>query len=50
MRKVFWDNPYQSTLIMTVSSVNGNSILFEKTIIFFREGKKVIKHLLVESL
>ncbi len=34
MRKVFWDNPYQTTLITTVASVDGNRILFDETIAF----------------
>lgn len=38
MRKVFWDNPYQSNLITTVSSVSGNRILFEETIAFSFSG------------
>lgn len=28
MRKVFWDNPYQQSLITKVVSVNGNQIVF----------------------
>lgn len=38
MRKVFWDNPYQSNLITHVASVNGNRILFEETIAFSFSG------------
>jgi Ser-tRNA(Ala) deacylase AlaX len=38
MRKVFWDNPYQSHLVTTVSSVDGNRILFDETIIFSFSG------------
>jgi len=34
MRKVFWDNPYQTELETKVSSVNGNEVLFDETIIF----------------
>lgn len=34
MRKVFWENPYQKTLTTQVTSVGGNQILFDETIIF----------------
>lgn len=38
MRKVFWDNPYQTSLVTTVSSVNHNRILFAETIAFSFSG------------
>lgn len=38
MRKVFWDNPYQTNLITQVSSVNGNRLLFTETIAFSFSG------------
>lgn len=38
MRKVFWENPYQSSLITHVSSLNGNCILFNETIAFSFSG------------
>jgi Ser-tRNA(Ala) deacylase AlaX len=38
MRKVFWDNPYQQSLTTIVSQVNGNEILFEKTIAYSFSG------------
>ena len=38
MRKVFWDNPYQTSLITTISSINHNRILFDETIIFSFSG------------
>lgn len=38
MRKVFWDNPYQTSLITTVSSVNHDRILFDETIVFSFSG------------
>lgn len=38
MRKIFWDNPYQSTLVTKVASVNGNRILLEDTIAFSFSG------------
>ncbi len=38
MRKIFWDNPYQSHLETRVSSVNNNCILFEETIAFSFSG------------
>jgi Ser-tRNA(Ala) deacylase AlaX len=38
MKKIFWDNPYQRTLITHVSSVNHNQILFDETIAFSFSG------------
>src|SRR5689334_16974118 len=38
MKKVFWDNPYQNHLSTHVTSVNGNRILFNETIIFSYSG------------
>ncbi len=38
MRKVFWDDPYQTTLTTKVVSVNRNKILFEETIAFSFSG------------
>lgn len=38
MKKVFWDNPYQSTLTTKAASVNGNEIVFERTIIYSFAG------------
>lgn len=38
MRKVFWDNPYQHTLSTKVSTVEGNQILLEETIVFSFSG------------
>lgn len=38
MKKVFWDNPYQSSLATKVASVNGNEILFEETIVYSFAG------------
>jgi len=38
MRKVFWDDPYQHTLITRVASVSGDSILLEETIAFSFSG------------
>ncbi len=38
MQKIFWDNPYQSSLITHVSSVDGNRILFAETIAFSFSG------------
>jgi Ser-tRNA(Ala) deacylase AlaX len=34
MRKVFWDNPYQTELITRVLSVEGNRLVFEETIAY----------------
>ncbi|CEG57260.1 alanyl-tRNA editing protein [Legionella fallonii] len=38
MRKVFWENPYQSELETRVVLVNNNCILFEETIAFSFSG------------
>lgn len=38
MRKVFWENPYQHTLITKVAAVNGNELLFEDTIAYSFAG------------
>ena len=38
MRKVFWDNPYQTSLVTKVASVMDNRILPEETIIFSFSG------------
>lgn len=38
MKKVFWDDPYQSTLITKVEAVHGNKILLEETIAFSFSG------------
>lgn len=38
MRKVFWDNPYQTKLITRVSSIVSNRILLAETIAFSFSG------------
>jgi Ser-tRNA(Ala) deacylase AlaX len=38
MRKVFWDNPYQTSLKTKVSEVDGNILLFEETIAYSFAG------------
>lgn len=38
MRKVFWDNPYQSSLITSVLSVDHTKILFKESIVFSFSG------------
>lgn len=38
MKKVFWDNPYQTKLHTKVQLVNGNEILFESTIVYSFAG------------
>jgi Ser-tRNA(Ala) deacylase AlaX len=38
MRKVFWDDPYQTTLTTQVDAVDGNRILFKETIAFSFSG------------
>lgn len=34
MKKVFWDNPYQTELNATVSSVQDDKVMFDETIIY----------------
>ena len=38
MRKVFWENPYQSSLVTTVTAVNGAEVLFDATIAYSFAG------------
>ena len=38
MRKVFWDDPYQSRLTTKVISVSNNKVLFDETIVFSFSG------------
>lgn len=38
MRKVFWDNPYQTNLTTKVAAVLDNKILLEETIVFSFSG------------
>jgi Ser-tRNA(Ala) deacylase AlaX len=38
MKKIFWENPYQSTLTTHVTSVDGNKILFDATIAYSFAG------------
>lgn len=38
MKKVFWDNPYQTTLTTHVSSVQDNDLLFDATIAYSFAG------------
>lgn len=38
MKKVFWENPYQQTLTTTVTSVDGNTMLFDATIAYSFAG------------
>lgn len=38
MKKVFWNNPYQKTLITRVTSVEGNTVLFDATIAYSFAG------------
>jgi len=38
MKKVFWENPYQQTLTTKVTSVDGNKVLFNETIIYSFAG------------
>ena len=38
MRKVFWENPYQSSLTTTVTAVSGAEVLFDATIAYSFAG------------
>lgn len=38
MEKVFWENPYATTLVTKVDTVEGNQVLFEKTIVYSFSG------------
>ncbi len=38
MKKVFWENPYQHTLITRVTSVHGNEVFFDETIAYSFAG------------
>jgi Ser-tRNA(Ala) deacylase AlaX len=38
IKKVFWDNPYQSSLITTVNNITDNCVLLHETIIFSFSG------------
>lgn len=54
MRKVFWDDPYQTSLTTTVAKVDGNEVLLAETIAYSFSGgqesdKAYINSLLVEG-
>lgn len=38
MKKVFWENPYQTKLLTKVASVHGNEVVFESTIAYSFAG------------
>lgn len=38
MKKIFWDNSYQHSLTTHVTSVSGNRVLFDETIVFSFSG------------
>lgn len=38
MRKVFWDNPYQDSLVARIASVEGNQVVLDETIVFSFSG------------
>lgn len=38
MKKVFWDDPYQTELLTRVTSVQGNELLFDETIAYCFSG------------
>ncbi len=44
MKKVFWDNPYQTSLTTHVVSVHGNEVLFDATIAYSFAGGQESDH------
>jgi Ser-tRNA(Ala) deacylase AlaX len=50
MRKVFWDDPYQTALTTTVEAVNGNQVLFANTIAFSFSGGQESDRALVNNI
>lgn len=38
MKKIFWENPYQKTLVTKVAAVEGNEVVFEETIAYSFAG------------
>lgn len=38
MKKIFWENPYQHTLMTRVSSIENNTVVFDETIIYSFAG------------
>jgi Ser-tRNA(Ala) deacylase AlaX len=38
VKKIFWDNPYQTELQTTITSVNGNIITLKETIAYAFSG------------
>jgi len=49
MRKIFWDNPYQTNLETRVISVDKNHVLFEETIVFSFSGGQESDHAYVNG-
>ncbi|WP_454780699.1 alanyl-tRNA editing protein [Legionella sp. WA2022007384] len=50
MRKIFWENPYQSDLETRVAAVDKNYVLFEETIAFSFSGGQESDHACVNGL
>lgn len=50
MKKIFWENPYQQTLETTVTSVEGNELLFEETIAYSFAGGQESDKACINSL
>ena len=50
MRKVFWEDPYQDTLVTRVASVEGDQVVFEETIAFSFSGGQESDHGFIDGL
>jgi len=50
MKKIFWDNPYQTTLLTRVQWLNGNKALFEETIAFSFSGGQESDKVLINGM
>ncbi|MBY0281694.1 MAG: alanyl-tRNA editing protein [Alphaproteobacteria bacterium] len=50
MRKIFWDNPYQTSLVTKVSSVSDNRIVPEETIAFSFSGGQESDRTLINGM
>lgn len=50
MRKVFWDDPYQTILTTRVAAVNDNCLLFDETIAFSFSGGQESDKVMINQL
>ncbi len=35
MKKVFWENPYQSKLVTKIAAIHGNEVLYVLLLLYF---------------